>query len=463
MNIINKQREYFKSGETLDINFRLNKLRALKESILNNLNDLVAAFKADYNKCEFDVYSTEVGLVIKEINYFIKNLKKLAKGRNIATSLINIPSRGVVVKEPYGNVLIVAPWNYPFQLAMMPLVGAIAAGNTIYLKTSRNTTNINKVIKNILSVFEDKYIYVMENNKENKKNLFDLKFDYVFYTGSPNVARELMSRQAKYLTPMTLELGGKSPCIIDRDADIEKSAKRLVWGKFLNAGQTCVAPDYAIVHNSIKRDFIKYILKYINEFYYHNGQISGNFTAVINEENLNRLLSYIKGKRLICGGSTKNNVLEPTVIDEVSFDDKIMEEEIFGPILPVIEFSNLEEVINHLKNIDKPLALYYFGNSKKSKKRIIRDLSFGGGCINDTIMHLTEEKLPFGGVGLSGFGSYHGKKSYDTFSHQKSILKKSLKLELNLKYPPYNSNKLKLTKFYFGIKNKEKFSTFTKL
>lgn len=452
--MLEKQKEYFKSGVTLDVNFRINKLKLLKESIFSNLDDLVNAFKEDYNKCEFDVYSTEIGLVISEINYFVKHLKKLAKKRKVKTSLINMPSSGYIVNEPYGNVLVVSPWNYPFQLAMMPLIGAIAAGNTVYLKNSRNVPHISEVIKKILSVFDEEYVYVMENTKENMNKLFDLKFDYVFYTGSPSVAKDLMQRQAQYLTPVTLELGGKSPCIIDKDADIEKSAKRLVWGKYLNAGQTCVAPDYVLVHNDVKRNLVKYILKYINEFYYNEGKLREDFTGIVNERDLKRLLGLTYKNKIICGGNVVNGTLEPTVLEEVSFDDEIMKEEIFGPIMPLIEFNNLDDVINHLKTLDKPLALYYFGKNKNNQNRVIKNVSFGGGCINDTIMHLTEEKLPFGGVGLSGVGSYHGKKSFEVFSHQKSVLKKHPKLEVNLKYPPYNKNKLKLTKFYFKIKKR---------
>ena len=450
--MLEKQREYFKSGITLDVNFRITKLKLLKESILNNLDDLVKAFKEDYKKCKFDVYSTEIGLVINEINYFIKHLKKLTKKRKVKTALINIPSNGYIVNEPYGNVLVVSPWNYPFQLAMIPLIGALATGNTVYLKNSRNVPRVSEVIKKILSVFDEEYVYVMENTKENIDKLFDLKFDYVFYTGSPAVAKDLMQRQAKHLTPLTLELGGKSPCIIDKDADIEKSAKRLVWGKYLNAGQTCVAPDYVLVHNDVKRELVKYILKYINEFYYNEGKLREDFTAIVNERDLKRLLSLTYKNKIICGGNVVNGTLEPTVIEEVSFDDEIMNEEIFGPIMPLIEFDNLDDVINYLKTLDKPLSLYYFGKNKQNQDKVINNVSFGGGCINDTIMHLTEEKLPFGGIGLSGIGSYHGKKSFEIFSHQKSILKKHPKLEVNLKYPPYNEKKLKLTKFYFRIK-----------
>lgn len=449
--VLEKQREFFKSGVTLNLNFRIECLKMLEESIYYNMNDLISAFKEDYNKCEFDVYSTEVGLVIKEIRYFIKHLKKLAKPKKVRTSLINFPSSGYIVSEPYGNTLVVSPWNYPFQLTMMPLIASMACGNTVYLKSSRNTPRITKVIENILSVFNDEYIYVMENTKENMDKLFDLKFDYIFYTGSPSVAKDLMSRQAKYLTPMTLELGGKSPCVVDKDCNVSKTAKRVVWGKFLNAGQTCVAPDYILVHSDVKREFIKQAIKYTQEFYYNENKLSENFTSVINEKATNKLLSLIDKNKLVFGGNILNNTLEPTILENVSFSDEIMKEEIFGPIMPIIEFNNLDDVINHLKDLDKPLALYYFG---KNYKKVIKNVSFGGGCINDTIMHLTEEKLPFGGVGLSGMGSYHGKKSFEVFSHKKSILKKSASKEVNLKYPPYNKSKTKFTKMYFGIKNK---------
>ena len=452
-NVLQKQKEFYKTGKTLDIQYRIKSLKLLKESIFNNLEELVIAFKEDYNKCEFDVYSTEVGLVVKEINYFIKNLKRLSKPKRVRTSLINFPSKGYILSEPYGNTLIVSPWNYPFQLTMMPLVASMGCGNTIVLKSSRNTPRVTKVIEKILRVFDDEYIYVMENTKENMDRLFDLKFDYIFYTGSPNVAKELMEKQAKYLTPMTLELGGKSPCIIDKTANIEKSAKRVVWGKFLNAGQTCVAPDYVLVHNDVKREFMKHVIKYIQEFYYTNNELSNDFTCVINEKILNKLMGLIDKEKLVFGGNISNNTLEPTVLEDIGLNDEIMKEEIFGPIMPVIEFNNLEDVINYLKDKDKPLALYYFG---KEYKKVLKNVSFGGGCINDTIMHLTEEKLPFGGVGLSGMGSYHGKKSFEVFSHQKSILKKHLKLEVNLKYPKYSEKKTKLTKMFFGIKNIKK-------
>jgi len=447
--ILLKQKNFYKTGKTLDVKYRIETLKRLKVSIINNLNDLVKAFKEDYNKCEFDVYSTEVGIVIKEINYFIRHLHKLSKPQKIKTSIINFPSKGYILNEPYGNVLVVAPWNYPFQLTMMPLVGAIAAGNTVFLKSSRNTPRVTKVIENILSIFDNEYVCVMENTKENMDKLFDLKFDYVFYTGSPNVAKELMEKQAKYLTPMTLELGGKSPCIVDKTANIEKCAKRVVWGKYLNAGQTCVAPDYVLVHNDIKREFVKNVMRYINEFYYDEGKLNDNFTRIVNEKNLNKLVGLIDKKKLAFGGNIINGTLEPTILDDINLDDEIMKEEIFGPIMPIIEFNDLDDVINHLKEMDKPLALYYFG---KEYKKVLRNISFGGGCINDTIMHLTEEKLPFGGVGLSGMGTYHGEKSFEIFSHQKSVLKKNAKLELNLKYPKYNNQKLKLTKIYFGIK-----------
>jgi aldehyde dehydrogenase (NAD+) len=334
---------------------------------------------------------------------------------------------------------------------MMPLVGAIAAGNTVFLKSSRNTPKVSVVIEKILSVFDKDYIFVMENTKENMNKLFDLKFDYVFYTGSPNVAKELMEKQAKYLTPMTLELGGKSPCIVDKTANIKTCAKRVVWGKYLNAGQTCVAPDYVFVHENIKSEFIKNVKEFIKQFYYTDNKLDDSFTAIINEKSLNKLVGLIDKEKTVFGGNVFNNVLEPTLLDNVCLEDEIMKEEIFGPIMPIIEYSDLDDVINYLKYKDKPLALYYFG---KDYKKVLKNVSFGGGCINDTIMHLTEEKLPFGGIGLSGIGSYHGKKSFEIFSHQKSVLKKNSRLELSLKYPKYKDLKKKITKIYFGIKNK---------
>lgn len=446
-NIIKKQREFFNSDKTKDVSFRINQLKKLKENLINHYDDLVNAFKEDYNKCEFEMLSTEFSLVLKELDFMLKNLKRFSKPQRVKTSLLNFGAKGYKVFEPFGVVLIVTPWNYPLQLALVPLVSAIAAGNTTVLKLSENTPSIANVIKDILSVFDEEYIYVTK--PEDRELLFKQKYDFCFFTGSTRVGKILLKEQTEFLTPCVLELGGKSPCIIDQDADLEIAAKRLVWGKYLNAGQTCVAPDYVLVHKKIKEELVKNIISYIKKFYYRNKALSSDFTFVITEKQAQNLGALIDGENVLFGGNYKNRCFEPTVVDGISFSSPIMQSEIFGPVMPIVEFESIDDVIKTLKTKDKPLAFYYFG--RKNESKCLKSLSFGGGCINDTIMHLTEEKLPFGGVGFSGMGSYHGKKSFETFSHQKSILKKG-KREINVKYPPYNKKKLKLVKWLFKIK-----------
>ena len=452
--MIEKLKEYYNKGVTLSYDFRILALEKLENSILYYYNDLINAFDKDYNKCEFDVVNTEIGLVLNEIKYFKKNLDKLMEVKRVSTSIINMPSKGYIESEPYGVVFIASPWNYPFQLTFMPLIGAIAAGNVVCLKVSDQTPNVKIVIKKILSVFPDDYIYIVGESKEERDSLFDLHYDYIFYTGSNNIAKKLMEKQAKYLTPMTLELGGKSPCIVDEECDVENSAKRIVWGKFLNAGQTCVAPDYILVHSSIKDKFIESVIKYTKDFYYIENNLTDNFVHVINGKTIKRLQDLLVNEKVIFGGSIKNDTLEPTIVDDVTFDSKLMKEEIFGPIMPIITYHNLDEALESVSSLDKPLAFYLFTKNKKKAKSIMSKMSYGGGCVNDVIMHLSEEKLPFGGVGKSGMNSYHGKKSYEIFSHYKSILVKNYKKELSVKYPPYNHAKLRFSKIFFNIKHK---------
>lgn len=449
--IIAAQHEFFLQGKTLDVNYRINQLKILKNSIDNNYQELIDAFKKDFNKCEFDVVTTELSLVMRELDFFIKKIKKLAKPKKIKTSIINFPSKGYIHSEPYGTVLVVAPWNYPFQLAMIPVIGAMAAGNTVILKVSDNTKNVSKVIKDILSVFNKNYVYVTFNNKEERDVLFKQRYDYCFYTGSANVARILMQEQSKFLTPATLELGGKSPCIVDSDADLKIAAKRIVWGKFLNAGQTCVAPDYCLVQEDKIDEFLVLCKKQIEKFYYENGKLTENFPYLISEEKAIELENEVKNYEIITGGTRFGRLLEPTIVKGVKKDDKIMQEEIFGPVLPVLSYKNIDEVIGFIKSREKPLALYFFG--KTNEQEVMKKCSFGGGDVNETVMHLTEEKLPFGGVGNSGMGNYHGKQTFVTFSHFKSVVKKSDKFEINLKYPPYTKKKLKIVKNMFKIRH----------
>ncbi|HHU59889.1 TPA: aldehyde dehydrogenase family protein [bacterium] len=445
--ILKKQKTFFDSHSTLSYEFRRKQLIKLKELILSNEFKLIEAFQKDFNKSPFEVYSTETGLVIKEINYLIRNLKRFMTPKRATTSLVNFPSKGSLIYEPYGTVLIISPFNYPFHLTFLPLVGAIAAGNTVIVKPSSKTSNVLGVISEILANFDEEYIKVISK----VDNLFDYKYDYIFFTGSSNVAKLIIEKQAKFLTPMTLELGGKSPCIVDIDADIELSAKRIVWGKFLNAGQTCIAPDYVLVHKEIKDKLISRLKYYINIFYYNEGVLSTTFTNIIDQANIERLKALIDEKKLIFGGKTIKKQLEPTILNNVTFEDKVMQQEIFGPILPLIEFEEFYDVINMLKNKPKPLALYYFSKDKVKQKYVQEHTSSGSVCINDVVMHVSEANLPFGGVGESGFGSYHGEKTFTTFSHQKSILNKSIRVDNTLRYPPYNLRSIRVVKRLFKL------------
>lgn len=441
--IVLEQRRYFNIGETLTYDFRKKALIKLREQLILYKDKLVDAFVKDFNKGEFDVVATEFGLVIMEIDYMLKHLKKLMKPKKVKTGLINFPSHGFIVSEPYGVVLVMSPWNYPLQLSIMPLVASIASGNTTILKPSQYSYNVSLVMKEMLSCFSEKFIYVALGGREVNTELLDQKFDYIFFTGGTTVGKLVMEKASKHLTPISLELGGKSPCIITKSANLKLASKRLAWGKFLNAGQTCVAPDYVLIDESIKDEFIKLLIEEVKKQHYNNGILRSDFCHIINDKHVNRLTSLIEAQKVVFGGKIAGRLIEPTIMDNVSYDDKVMQEEIFGPILPIITYSSIDDVIDDLKIKEKPLALYLFTENNKEKNRILTEVSFGGGCINDTVMHLTTHNLPFGGVGNSGMGSYHGKKSFETFSHQKSILVKG-KAELNTKYSPYKKKNLKL-------------------
>lgn len=451
LEILEKQRKFFNTNITKNVEFRLTQLKRLKSQILAYYDQICKAFEKDLNKCEFDVVSTELGLTLNELNFMIKHLKKLARPKRVITSIINFPSWGFKIHEPYGNVLVASPWNYPFQLTLVPVIGAIAGGNTVVVKPSRNTPSITDVIKKIFDIFDDEFVYVVKKEEE-INSLFDEKFDFIFYTGSPDKAKELMQKQSKYLTPMILELGGKSPCIIDKDANVDISAKRVVWGKFLNAGQTCVCPDYVLVHSSIKEDWLASVKKYIEKFYYTDGKINDDFVKIINKKSVERLQEFIDPNKIFFGGFVKDQIMEPTVLVDVTRQDKVMQQEIFGPIMPVIEFEDLDKELDVIENLERPLAMYYFGQDKETINKVKKNCRFGGGCINDVVMHVSEERLPFGGVGNSGMGSYHGKNTFYAFTHEKSVLHKHITSEVDVKYPPNNDKKTKFAKFLFKIK-----------
>lgn len=444
--IIKKQREFFSKGYTKNIEFRINALKALKSAIKNNEQNIFRALKKDLNKSEFETYSTEIGIVYDEINLAIKKINKWLRPKRVKTPITNFLSSSYIYKEPYGVVLIISPWNYPFQLLMAPLVGAIEAGNCAILKPSEIATETEKVIAKIIKeTFKEGYINVVTGGVETNTLLLKEKFDYIFFTGAPNIGKIVMKSASENLTPVTLELGGKSPCIIDRDADIKLAAKRIAWGKFLNAGQTCVAPDYILIHKDVKEEFVTYMKEYIKEFFGSDPSKSSDYPRIINEKHFKRLESHLKEGRILIGGRSdiRDLYIEPTIIDNVDWDTRIMQEEIFGPLFPIMEYEDLNYVIGSINKRPKPLALYFFSKNKQKQDLIINSVSFGGGCINDTIMHLATPYLPFGGVGNSGMGSYHGEESFNTFSHKKSVLKKSNIIDIKVRYAPYK-DKIKI-------------------
>lgn len=449
--ILQKQNSFFEKGYTKNINLRIDALKKLKNSIKINEENICKALKKDLNKSKFEAFITEIGIVYDEITVAIKNIKKWSRTKRVKTPITNFLASSYIYSEPYGVVLIMSPWNYPFQLIMAPLVGAISAGNCVLLKPSELAVETEKIIVKIIKdTFASEYIGVTTGGVGESKAILKEKFDYIFYTGGISVGKIVMKAAAEHLTPITLELGGKSPCIVDTDANIDLAARRIAWGKFLNAGQTCVAPDYLVVHKEIKNKLINSIKKYIKDYFGNNPMESEDYPRIINDKHFKRLQGYLNEGKIVLGGNTDtdNLYVEPTIIDEVDLRNKIMQEEIFGPILPIIEFEHIHEVVHIVKNNPKPLALYYFSEDKNKQEFVIKNISFGGGCINDTIMHLSTSTLPFGGVGSSGMGSYHGRASFETFSHKKSILKKSNLIDIKVRYAPFKG-KLNLAKKLF--------------
>lgn len=447
--ILQNQREYFQRGSTRSLSFRLARLKDLRQTIIRREQEITTALKKDLNKASFEAYATEIGLTLEELKYAIRHLPAWAKPRKVKTGIANFPAKSYITPEPYGIALIMSPWNYPFNLALTPLIGAIAAGNCSIIKPSAYAPHTSSVVAQIIGeCFAEEFVAVVEGGRQTNQDLLCEKFDYIFFTGSVAVGKTVMRAAADHLTPVTLELGGKSPCIVDREVNIDLAARRITWGKFLNAGQTCVAPDYLLVHKSIKDELLGDIKKYITNFYGQDPCSNSDYPKIINHRHFNRLLNLLKQGDLVTGGQYNEDklVIEPTVIEHITWEDPVMQEEIFGPILPVLEYEDLAGVIAELNRQPSPLALYFFSTNRKNQQMLINNLSFGGGCINDTVMHLATPYLPFGGVGNSGMGAYHGKASFDTFSHPKSILNKSNLLDIKLRYPPYNKNKLTILK-----------------
>ena len=440
--MLHTQRAYFQTGDTKDVEFRIRQLKKLYQWITVHEQEIMDALYMDLNKSNFEAYATEIGIVKEEIRYTLKHLRKWAAPKRVPTPITQFPSKSFIYPEPYGIVLIMSPWNYPFQLTIAPLVGAICAGNCAVVKPSAYSPHTTKVMADMLrELFQEKYIAVVEGGRQENQALLNEKFDYIFFTGSVNVGKYVMEKASAHLTPVSLELGGKSPCIVDETADLKLAAKRIVWGKFLNSGQTCVAPDYILVQNSVKDKLIRYMEKYIRKMFGKDPMQNPEYPKMINEMHFNRVLGLTERAHVVCGGGSDVDMLkiEPTVLDQVTWESPVMQEEIFGPLLPVLTFYDIEEAIQMVNARPRPLALYYFTKDKQREAMMLKQVSYGGGCINDTIVHLATSHMPFGGVGNSGMGGYHGKDSFDTFTHKKSIMKKSVLLDIPIRYAPFKN------------------------
>ena len=449
----NNSKAFFNTHKTKNLKFRKQQLKLLSKNIKNHENELLDALYKDLGKSKVEAYATEIGMLLKSIKLMRKELKNWSKTKQTDTPLYLFPTKSYIKKEPYGTVLIIGPFNYPVQLVFEPLIGAIAAGNTAIVKPSELTPHVAIVIKDIIEdTFDDAYVSVVEGGIEETQTLLSLPFDYMFFTGSEKVGKIVYEAAARKLIPVTLELGGKSPVIVDDTANIKVASERISFGKFTNAGQTCVAPDYILVQRKVKNDLIKALKKTITEFYGENIEKSPDFGRIVNQKHFNRLNDLIqihKDNVVFGGNSSKEDLyIEPTLLDNITNDNKIMKEEIFGPILPIITYDNFDEVLEIIQSKSKPLSLYLFSEDENMTHRVVEELSFGGGAINDTLMHLANPNLPFGGVGSSGIGQYHGKYSFDTFSHMKSYTFKSTRLESSLFFPPYKG-KFKYIKTFF--------------
>lgn len=450
--ISKRQRDYFRKGQTRSLDFRRAELIKLKDAIGAHEEEIFQALKADLGKGPAESFMGEVGFVYEEIKFALKHLHKWAKPQRVPTPLLSAIGKSRIYYEPLGVVLIIGPWNYPFQLVLSPLVGAIAAGNCAVLKASELSPHTARVItKVVASVFDPGFVTSVEGGVETSTALLAERWDHIFFTGGTNVGKVVMTAAAKYLTPVTLELGGKSPCIVDTDTNLETTARRITWGKFFNAGQTCVAPDYLLVPRKLKAPLLDRIAHWTDVFFGREPAESPDYGRIINDRHFQRLAGLLGEGKKHFGGATRpeTRYIAPTVVTEVPENGKVMADEIFGPILPVIEYDELSEAIRMVNDRPKPLALYFFSKDRAKQERVLAETSFGGGCINDTLVHLGNPRLPFGGVGESGMGAYHGRFSFEVFSHRKGVLHKSFLVDPSLRYPPYG-NRLGLLKRLMG-------------
>ncbi|MEN8115776.1 MAG: aldehyde dehydrogenase [Bacteroidota bacterium] len=450
--ILKKQNDYFNSNKTFNVNFRIEHLKKLKQNIKRFEPKIIAALNADLGKSEFEAFSTEIGMVQHELTTHIKNLKKWARPKRVTTPMFAFPSTSRIHKQPYGKILVISPFNYPFMLAMTPVIAAISAGNVVVLKPSEYTLNTASVIEKLVAdTFDEGHATVVQGGVKISQELLANRWDKIFFTGSTKVGKIVLEAAAKHLTPVVLELGGKNPVIVDKDANLKTAAKRIIWGKLVNAGQTCIAPDYLFVHANVKDEFLLLLKEVIEQFFTKHPHTNGDFPKIVNEGALERLKGLLEGANIYYGGNIeeKENHFSPTILTDVKDDSPVMEDEIFGPILPVLTFKDIEEVIEYVNKGEKPLSLYYFSGNRTKQKEILTRTFSGDAGVNEVAMHFANLSLPFGGVGYSGMGSYHGKTSFDVFTHERSVMKTSTLIDLPLRYPPYKRWVLTILRILF--------------
>ncbi len=446
--IVEKQRSFFNSGKTFDIKYRKSLLIKLKKQIQLKEKKIEESLFNDLGKSNGETFLTEIHFIYSELNIAIRNIKKWSKRKSVRSSLLNFPSSDYIIPEPYGNTLHISPWNYPFQLSIAPIIGAVAAGNTVLLKPSEYSKNTSDILEEIIKeVFDEGFVCVIKGGPKIASKLLDIQWDYIFFTGSVRIGKIVAEKAAKFLTPTTLELGGKNPCVVDETVSLKTAAKRIVWGKFINCGQTCLAPDFLIVNKKIKKNFINELINQIKILYSKNPEQSDSYGRIIGEKHLNYLSSLLIDQKIVHGGKTdlKNKYFEPTIVEIDNFDSKLMDDEIFGPILPIYTYEDFNEIDQIIKKYKNPLALYIFTKKREFGEQFLHKYSFGGGAINDTVIHVINDRLPFGGIGNSGMGKYHGESTFKTFSHYKPYLSKPLWIDIPLRYPPFK-NKLNFLK-----------------